>query len=421
MPWKETCAMDQRAKFILDVQRGQLSKAELCRQYGISRPTGDKWLLRYAEGGLSALDDLSRAPHRHPNETPEELAEMIVALRRRYPRWGPKKLRALLQKRYSRMDWPACSTIGEILRNAGLTVRRKRRRRTPPYTRPFAACGEPNDTWCADFKGWFRTGDGRRCDPLTISDAYSRYLLRVTGLHETKFGVVQPIFEAAFREFGLPGAIRTDNGAPFASRGIGGLSRLSVWWLQLGIQPERIAPGKPQQNGRHERMHRTLKSETTSPPAKDLRRQQRVFDDFRDEFNNIRPHEALGQNTPDSVYSHSPREYREPAEAWYPADMEVRSVKSNGVIHWLGECVFLGEALGRQRVGLSEVADGCWVVYFCRQALGVVDQRCRKVYDVNVALRKGSISVSALRRPFRYAPGTPEGRETCKPCPRTKT
>jgi len=403
--------MDQRARFIIDVHRGELSKAELCRQYRISRPTGDKWLGRYSAGGLAALDDMSRAPHRHPNQTPEELAELIVALRRRHPRWGPKKLRALLARRYPGMDWPACSTIGGILSNAGLTVRRKRRRRTPPYTKPFAACRAPNDTWCADFKGWFRTGDQRRCDPLTISDAHSRYLQRVTGLRETKFGVVQPIFEATFREYGLPLAIRTDNGPPFASHGIGGLSRLSVWWLLLGIRPERIAPGKPQENGRHERMHRTLKAATANPPARDLRRQQRVFDSFRDEFNNIRPHEALGQHTPDSVYTRSPREYHEPAAASYPSDMEVRSVKSNGVIHWRGECVFLGEALGRQRVGLCEVADGRWAVYFCRQALGIVDQRRRKVYDISVALRKGSISESALRRPFRYAPGTPEGPE----------
>jgi putative transposase len=421
MPWKETCAMDQRAKFIFDVQQAKLSKAELCRRYGISRPTGDKWLQRYAQGGLPALADISRSSHRHPNEIPQELAEMIISLRRRHTRWGPKKLRILLQERYPKMVWPALSTIGEILRRAGLTVGRKPRRRTPPYTQPFAACGSPNDLWCADFKGWFRTGDGRRCDPLTITDSHSRRLLRTVGLTETKFGVVKPIFEAAFREFGLPLAMRTDNGPPFASRGIGGLSRLSVWWLRLGIQPERIAPGKPQQNGRHERMHRTLKAETANPPAKDLRRQQQCFDAFVHEFNHVRPHEALGQNKPGLVYTPSPREYREPAEVWYPDEMEVRSVKSNGVIHWRGDSVFLGEALGRQRVGLSEVADGCWVVYFCRQALGVVDQQRRKVYDLAVALRKGSISASAIRRPFRYAPGTPDGPETCKPCARIKT
>jgi putative transposase len=421
MPWKETCTMDQRAKFIFEVQRAILSKAELCRRYGISRPTGDKWLRRYAQGGLPALEDMSCSRHHHANEIPQELAEMIVSLRRRHTSWGPKKLLKLLQEKYPQMVWPARSTIGEILGRAGLTVSRKPRRRTPPYTQPFAACGAPNDLWCADFKGWFRTGDGRRCDPLTVTDSHSRRLLRIVGLTETKFGVVKPIFEAAFREFGLPWAMRTDNGPPFASRGIGGLSRLSVWWLRLGIQPERIAPGKPQQNGRHERMHRTLKAETANPPAKDLRRQQQCFDAFVQEFNHVRPHEALGQNKPGLVYTPSPREYREPAEVWYPDEMEVRSVKGNGVIHWRGDSVFLGEALGRQRVGLSEVADGCWVVYFCRQALGVVDQRRRKVYDVAEALRKGSITESAIRRPFRCAPGTPDGQETCKPCTRTKT
>jgi len=409
MPWKETCAVDERIRFVMDVERGEMSKAALCRRFGISRPTGDKWLARYEELGLGGLVDASRAASRHPNETPEELSELIVALRRRHRLWGPKKLRVLLERRYPSIPWPACSTIGEILRRAGLTSPRRRRRRTPPYSQPFAACDGPNAVWCGDFKGWFRTGDGERCDPLTISDGHSRYLLRVQGMRETKAEPVRALFEATFRQYGLPGAIRTDNGSPFASRGLGGLSRLSVWWLKLGIVPERIEPSHPEQNGRHERMHLTLKQATASPPAKDFRRQQAAFDRFRKEFNELRPHEALGQKCPASVYACSGREYREVSPMDYPAGMEVRSVKGNGVFSWRGQVVFLGEALGRERVGLAEVADGCWAVYFGRLPLGIVDERRRKVDDVRQAVRKGRISDSALRSPFRYAPGAPEG------------
>ncbi len=350
---------------------------------------------KYAEGMIAGKD--------------EELAELIVAFRRRHSRWGPKKLRALLDAKYPQMKWPACSTIGEILRRAGLTVRRRLRRRTPPYTQPFSSCDGPNAVWCADFKGWFRTADGVRCDPLTISDAHSRYLLRVQGMRETRGGPVRSLFEATFREHGFPWAIRTDNGSPFASHGIGGLSRLSVWWLKLGIVPERIEPGHPEQNGRHERMHLTLKRATVCPPARDLRRQQVAFDRFRQEFNECRPHEALGQKCPASVYVPSAREYCEPGPVEYPAGLEVRSVKSNGVFNWRGRVIFLGEALGRERVGLAEVMDGCWAVYFCRQPLGIVDERRRKVCDAGEAVRKGTISESALRSPFRYAPGAPEG------------
>jgi len=410
MPWKETCAMDQRMRFVMEIEKGQATKAALCRRFGISRPTGYKWLWRYAEEGLVGLVDRPRVPRRHPHQVADELIEMILSLRRKHPRWGPRKLRVLLAEKVPEVRWPVCSTIGEILRRAGLTASRKRRRRTPPYTQPFAGCDRPNAVWCGDFKGWFRTGDGQRCDPLTISDAHSRYLLRIQAMTEPRHGPVRGLFEATFREYGLPGAIRTDNGPPFASHGIGGLSRLSVWWVKLGIVPERIDPGQPQQNGRHERMHLTLKQETADPPARTLRGQQARFDHFRGEFNELRPHEALGQKRPGEIYTGSPREYREAAEpVEYPATMAVRSVKGNGVFNWRGQVVFLGEALGRERVGLAEVADGCWGVYFCQKALGIVDERRRKVLDAAEAVRKGMISELALRSPFRYAPGAPEG------------
>ena len=409
MPWKETCAVEERMRFVMDVLRGEYSKARLCRQYGISRPTGDKWMIRYLEQSVAGLLDQSRVPHSSPQQVRLELVECIVALRRKHSHWGPRKLRVLLQQRLSEVRWPACSTIGEILRRAGLTVPRKRRRRTPPWTQPFAHCDGPNAVWCADFKGWFRTGDQQRCDPLTISDAYSRYLLKLQGLRQTGYPDVQALFATTFRRYGLPRAIRTDNGTPFASHGVGGLSRLSVWWIKLGIVPERIEPGCPQQNGRHERMHLTLQQETATPPASSLTAQQRRFDSFQEVFNHERPHEALGQKCPGEVYQSSPRSYPESlAKVEYPAEMEVRGIKGNGVFNWRGEVVFLGEALSHERVGLMEIADGCWGVYFCRHPLGVLDQRRRKVMDASQAVRKGIVSDELLRSPFRYAPGAPE-------------
>jgi len=356
--------------------------------FGISRPTGDKWIDRYEEFGLCGLLGRSQAAYRHPNETPDELVELIEALRRRHSRWGPKKLRVLLERKYPQMDWPACSTIGEILRRAGLTASRKRRRRTPPYTEPFATCDGPNAVWCGDFKGWFRTGDSSRCDPLTITDAASRYLLRCQVVKSTGFETTRGLFEATFRQYGLPLAIRTDNGSPFAGRGIGGLSRLSVWWLKLGIVPERIEPGKPQQNGRHERMHRTLKHETADPPAQTLRSQQCLFDRFRREFNEERPHKALEMRTPASAYVPSSREYPEQlADVEYGDDVEIRRVKSNGVFTWSNRRIFIGEAFGRELVGLTQVDGRYWRVLFGPMKLGVLDSREHRMLTLRQAAK----------------------------------
>lgn len=263
--------MEERFRFKEAVAAEEFSVAELCRQFGVSRKTGYKWLERYQQGGLEALGDRSRAPHHHPNEVAEEVEAAIVGLRREHMHWGPAKLRAWLTTREPAVAWPAASTIGEILKRAGLTHARKKRRRTTPSTQPLAHATESNRVWCADFKGWFWCGDGSRCDPFTLTDAFSRYLLRCQIVPETGEEHVRAILEAAMREYGLPNAIRTDNGPPFASCGIGGLSRLSVWWIRLGIRPERIQPGKPQQNGRHERMHLTLKQHTAQPPAATLR------------------------------------------------------------------------------------------------------------------------------------------------------
>jgi transposase InsO family protein len=272
MPWKASSVVDERMRFVLEQEGGLHTMTELCEIYHIARETGYYWLRRYQQGGLEALEDRNRAPRQHPNQTPEEIEEAVLELRRAHMSWGPRKLKRVLERREPERGWPATSTIGEMLAREGLVIARKKRRRAPPYTQPFASADAPNRVWCADFKGWFRTGDGERIDPLTITDACSRYLLRCQLVEKADTERVRAIFESAFRECGLPRAIRTDNGAPFASRAVAGLSRLAVWWMKLGIVPERIAAGHPEQNGRHERMHRTLGQETASPPAANRRR-----------------------------------------------------------------------------------------------------------------------------------------------------
>jgi putative transposase len=382
MPWKETCAMDERMRFVVAASEDDCVMTELCEQFGISRTTGYKWLERYLREGIDGLKDRSRAPLQHGLARPQALVDGVLALRERYPRWGAKKLRVKLA------PWcppderlPAASTVGEWLRQEGLTQPRRRRRRTPAYDQPFAAATEANDVWCTDFKGWFRTGDGARCDPLTLSDAVCRYLLRCQAVARPDYSHVRPVFEAAFCEYGLPKAIRSDNGVPFASTGAGGLSRLAVWWTKLGITCERIDLGKPQQNGRHERMHRTLKDETASPPAATLAEQQRCFDRFVHQFNVDRPHEALGLETPASLYRPSARCYpcalREPV---YGDDMAVRRVRSNGEIKWGGELIFISEVLIGEPVGIAETETGEWVVRFGNVELGYIDRKRRRLY-----------------------------------------
>jgi transposase InsO family protein len=289
--------MEEKVRFVVEYEQDHYNMTELCQRYGIARETGYVWLRRYRERGLSGLVELNRAALRHSNQTPRETEQAVLELRQAHMRWGPRKLKRVLERDQTHQRWPAASTIGELLKREGLVVGRKKRRRTAPYTEPLAHADGPNRVWCTDFKGWFRTGDGGRVDPLTITDAYSRYLLRCQGVEKTDTPRTRAIFEAAFREYGMPQAIRTDNGAPFASTAVGGLSRLSVWWMKLGIVPERIEAGHPEQNGRHERMHRTLKQETAQPAAANRRAQQRAFDGFREEYNEQRPHEALGMQT----------------------------------------------------------------------------------------------------------------------------
>ena len=366
--------MERRQQFLAEYESGDWTMTDLCRAYGISRPTGYEVLWRYEAGGERALEEHSRAPGRHPNQTAAEIEQQVLQLRRQHPRWGPRTLRAKLQQLQPKLSWPAASTIGAMLDREGLTLPRCKRRRVAPYTQPLAAATGPNRVWCADFKGWFRSGDGQRIDPLTMTDAHSRYLLRCQAVEKTDTTRVQAIFEAAFRQYGMPRAIRTDNGAPFASRAIAGLSRLAVWWMKLGIVPERIAAGHPEQNGRHERMHRTLAEETASPPSANARAQQRSFDRFRQVFNEERPHQALDMCTPSSRYEPSPRPY--PArvgEPEYGSAMKVRRVQSRGEFYWKHQEVFLSEVLTGEPVGLLPLDDRYYRVHFTAVPLALFD------------------------------------------------
>jgi transposase InsO family protein len=372
--------MEEKLRFIVEYEQRERTMTELCQRYEIARETGYVWVRRYREIGLEGLLEQSRARRRHENQTAEEIERMVLELRQAHMSWGPRKLKRVLENNEPGRVWPAASTIGAVLKRAGLVVGRRKRHKTPPYSEPLAHADGPNRLWCADFKGWFRTRDGERIDPLTISDAHSRYLLRCQAVEKMDTARVQGIFEAAFREHGMPMAIRTDNGAPFASRALAGLSRLAVWWMKLGIVPERIEAGHPEQNGRHERMHRTLKQEVTQPPAANRREQQRAMDRFREEYNQVRPHEALGMKTPATIYQSSPRQYpaRVP-DPEYPDSMLVRGVKHQGQFRWKKHDVFLSEVLWTERIGLLPEDDRWFTIYFAQFPIGRFDSKQLRV------------------------------------------
>jgi transposase InsO family protein len=385
MAWRTTCVKEERIKMISSYLEGEETISELAAQYGISRKTVYKWIERFEAKGPGALEDRSRAPLHHPNAVSEAVEQAVLELKGERPLWGAPKLRRKLQMGLKGEECPAESTISEILRRHGLSRRMRRRWRAVPSTQPFAAHQAANAVWCADFKGWFYTGDGARCTPLTISDGHSRYLLCCQGLGGTTgFATVRPLFEATFREYGLPRAIRTDNGPPFATRGLGGLSQLAVWWMRLGIDLERIEPGQPQQNGRHERMHRTLKDATARPPRANLRRQQEAFDTFRLEYNQERPHEALGQRPPAQVYQPSLRDYpqRLPQLRGYPDEWQKRKVRPSGQIKWKGLEPYISEALVGLEVGLEPIGDGLWAIHFEGLKLGTYDERRQQIRPI---------------------------------------
>lgn len=376
MPWRETAPMTERMRFVTDWERDLYSMVELCERYGVSRKTGYKWLGRYEADGPDGLRERSRAPHHCPHRIDSEAAALICAARRQHPSWGPAKLVAWLRPRHPAVDWPAVSTAGDLLARRGLVKKRRRRRH---YQHPGivpATTARPNDLWTADFKGHFRTRDAIYCYPLTVADQHTRYLLACHGLLSTKGQGVRPVFDRLFREYGLPRAIRTDNGVPFATTGIHGLSQLNVWWLRLGIQHQRILPAHPQQNGAHERMHKTLKSEACRPPHSNLATQQRAFNVFRHLYNEERPHEALHDRPPATLYRPSPRAYTgtlPPVE--YPGHFLVKRVTNAGTIRLKKRLLFLANSLKQHPVGLEEVDDGIWSIHFCHVLLGRVDER----------------------------------------------
>jgi len=394
MPWQKTLVVaeeDQKLKFISQVVHKELPMSAACAAAGISRKTGYKWLARYRNGGSGGLRAHSCAPHRHGRAMAIEVAQLIVGLRRRRPHWGPRKLKAMLEYNHPELKLPAASTIGELLRRKGLCRVRRRKLRAHPG-RPFAQVNGPNDLWCADFKGWFRTADGKRCDPLTITDAYSRFLLECR-IVAPSYAQVKVLFERAFRRYGYPRTIRTDNGEPFASAGTAGLSRLSVQWLKAGIALERIERGKPQQNGRHERMHRTLKAETSTPAADNHGAQQLRFDSFRRYYNHDRPHEALGQTAPAAHYLPSPRRYcADLHDPWYDADHQVARVRSDGAMRWQGELVYISEALAGELVGIAEIGCDRWLVRFAEVELGTIERNTPRMLRRATPSTDGKVS-----------------------------
>jgi putative transposase len=381
--------MDQKTQFIADYLRRTLSITELCALYGVSRKTGYKWIERYLKSGPLGLEDRSRKPCSSPHQTPQHVVEAIIELRHHHPSWGAKKLLSILQRRHPSWPLPARSTVCDILSRHGLVPKTRHRRHIGHPGKPTSQILAPNDVWSADFKGHFKTGDGRYCYPLTVADGDSRFLLGCQALSSTRVAEATPVFTRLFKEFGLPKRIRTDNGVPFATNTLGRLSQLSAWWVRLGILPEFIEPGKPQQNGRHERMHRTLKAETTRPPARTRRAQQLKFDRFREEFNCQRPHEALDMRTPATCYAPSLRKMPNklpPLE--YPDRFEVRYVSANGGIRWNHQWVNVSHVCVGAYVGLEEIDDGIWNVYFGPLKLGRLLERHMRIEDAYGRLKR---------------------------------
>lgn len=384
MPWKETCVMDERDAFVRIYLRGDLSMTELCEEFGVSRKTGYKWLRRFQTDGLPGLSDRRSVPQHCPTRLSDDVVHRCVKLKKEKPNWGPKKLVTLGLSRHPKLYWPAPSTVGEHFKRLGLVKPRRRRNLSvPAYQEKLTDISQANDVWCADYKGHFRTGDKKYCYPLTVTDAYSRFILCCVALPDVSSPNALPVFEHLFRTYGLPQALRTDNGPPFASIKMG-FSRLSLWWIRLGIKHERIEPGHPEQNGQHERMHRTLKAETTRPPKGNITAQQRRFDQWREEFNLERPHEALGQVTPASVYSHSQRAMPDALPEYsYPPDFQVRRVRQAGEINWCGQLLYVSTVLVGELIGLQPIENNRWQIWLGKLKVAILDERLKKVLPMS--------------------------------------
>lgn len=381
MPWMETNPMDERRKFVEEYRSRAWQMSELCERFNISRPTGYKWLHRAETEGWVGLKDRSRKPKTSPNRTTVEVETAVVEVKLAHPSWGPTKILDFLCRRRPDLVLPATSTAGAMLERRGLVNRRRvvRRWRHPngPLIRPLA----PNELITTDFKGQFRTGNGIYCYPLTIQDLCTRYLLRCQALASIRTEEAKPVFEKLFREVGLPGTIQSDNGSPFSATGLHGLCELSVWWIRLGIKHQRSRPGRPQDNGAHERMHRTLKEATARPPATTAAAQQARFDAFRREYNEERPHQALAGDTPASRWQPSARAFPEklpPPE--YPGHFEKRLVSNAGCIRFKKTVLFISQAIKQEWIGLEEVEDSVWSVYFYDVLLARLDEREMTLY-----------------------------------------
>ena len=381
--------MDERVLFVADYVRELYDFTELCARYGVSRKTGYKWVERYRHEGTEGLQERSRRPLSQPTQLPYAVQQAIIELRgSRRMELGPKKIQTRLRERFPDQTLPSRTTIYNVLKRAGLITPRRVRRRVAPSRGVVDGIKVPNGLWSADFKGQFVTGDRRWCYPLTVMDHSSRYLLGCRALPGTRGAETRTSFERLFRRYGLPERLRTDNGVPFASLGSAGLSRLSIWWIRLGIVPERIKPGQPQQNGRHERMHRTLKRAAAQPPAPNARAQQRRFDVFRRHYNAERPHEALAQRTPASVYIPSPRPYPERLpEMVYPSYMHAHRVCDTGLVYWNAWRIYVGYLLAGEHVGIEPVGDGLWNVHFGPIRLGGFDERNLKPEEDYLTLK----------------------------------
>jgi transposase InsO family protein len=385
MNWKETCPMKERMKFIIAYENNKLSLVDLCKDFQISRKTGYKWLNRYLSDGVHGLEDQSRAPHHHPNQLSEEIESIILRAKRERMHWGPKKIIDWLAQEYKHIEWPAYSTAGDLLKLNGLVQPRKKRVRTPAYTQPFELCTAPNDVWSIDYKGNFILGDGQTCYPLTLTDNYSRYLLACDAFPSISGQDVRKTLIRLFREYGLPKAIKSDNGSPFATRSLAGLSRLSVWWIKLGIIPERIKPGAPQENGRHERMHLTMKQEVAMPPKENIIVQQRALDAFQNEFNHERPHEGIESQRPAWIYTHSPRAYPEQLnQIEYDSNVTTRKIRTNGTMKWDGKEIFISETLIGERIGLTPITNEDWKIQFSNLTIALFNEKSLKIKPANV-------------------------------------
>lgn len=393
MPWKECDRMDERVRFVARLLDGE-KMAPLCREFGIARKTGYKIFSRYKEMGIEGLTDRSRRPYRQANQLPFQIEALIVSLKKEQPSWGAPKIREKLTRLYPHLHAPAVSTVHAVLDRHGLVKRRKPRRPRAQGT-ALSRPGKPNDLWCADYKGEFMLADKRYCYPLTVTDHESRYLLACEALGSTKEAYAFPVFERLFKEFGLPVAIRTDNGVPFASpNALYKLSRLSVWWLRLGIEIERIKPGCPQQNGRHERMHLTLKNETTKPAGENFLQQQGRFDDFIAYFNHERPHQALDMATPGERYKDNTRPYRGLPEIDYPFHDKTVTVTSCGRICVKRKKVNLSTVFAGQKVGIRQVEDRLWLASFMAYDLGYFDEDACRLEPINDPFGKNVLPMS---------------------------